>query len=238
VLGSLSELTVSTNTVKMPGGTKTHVKVWMGQGNNEAFLDFVMQVGGLIKRLGYWTAISEADEVFAAAKQALTDAEAALKAARKEESKTRTNANASDAEKADVLERNTAAAKTLDAAKLQVEEAEEECAKAVEKPFEFYGSNLSQSEQSSLEKIITKLTPPLTLPTPISSERSMKKPEARPDRHSTIACRCICSPSLSSMPRSCRSSTFSAVSRSLRGSRFVSFTTASTFSMTQLSGFP
>jgi hypothetical protein len=35
----------------------------MGQGNNEAFLNFVMQVGGLIKRLGYWTAISEADEV-------------------------------------------------------------------------------------------------------------------------------------------------------------------------------
>jgi hypothetical protein len=71
VLGSLSESKVSTNTVKMPGGTKTHVKVWTGQGNNEAFLDFVMQVGGSIKRLGYWTAIVEAVEVFAAAKQAL-----------------------------------------------------------------------------------------------------------------------------------------------------------------------
>jgi hypothetical protein len=81
VMGSLSELTVSTNTVKMPGGTKTHVKVWTGQGNNEAFLDFVMQVEGLIKRLGYWTAIDEAGDAFAAAKQALTDAEAALKAA-------------------------------------------------------------------------------------------------------------------------------------------------------------
>ena len=81
VLGSLSESTVSTNTVKMPGDTRTHVKVWTGQGNNEAFLDFVMQVGGLIKHLGHWTAIVEADEAFTAAKQALTDAEAALKAA-------------------------------------------------------------------------------------------------------------------------------------------------------------
>jgi hypothetical protein len=92
VLGSLSESAVSTNTVKMPGGTKTpHVKVWSGQGNNnEAFLNFVMQVRGSIKCLGYWMAIVEADEVFAAAKQALTDAEAALKATRKEESKTRT----------------------------------------------------------------------------------------------------------------------------------------------------
>ena len=31
VQGSLSESTVSTNTVKMPGGTKTHVKVWSGR---------------------------------------------------------------------------------------------------------------------------------------------------------------------------------------------------------------
>ena len=52
-VGSLSETTVSTNTVKMPGGTKTHVKVWSGHGNNEALLDFAQQVGGLIKRLGY-----------------------------------------------------------------------------------------------------------------------------------------------------------------------------------------
>jgi hypothetical protein len=44
------------------------------------------------------------------------------------------------------LEKKTAVAKALDAAKLQVEEAKEERAKAVEKPFEFYGSNLSQSD--------------------------------------------------------------------------------------------
>jgi hypothetical protein len=49
VQGSLSEATVSTNIVKMPGGTKTHVKVWSGHGNNEALLDFAQQLGGLIK---------------------------------------------------------------------------------------------------------------------------------------------------------------------------------------------
>jgi hypothetical protein len=56
------------------------------------------------------------------------------------------------------LEKKTAAAKALNAAKLQVEEAEEERDKAIEKTFEFYGSNLSQSKQSSWEKIVTKLT--------------------------------------------------------------------------------
>jgi hypothetical protein len=57
VLASLSESTVSTNTVKIPRGTKTHVKVCGGQGNNEAFLDSVTQVGGLIKHIVYWMAI-------------------------------------------------------------------------------------------------------------------------------------------------------------------------------------
>jgi hypothetical protein len=117
-----------------------------------------MQVRGLIKRLSYWTAIEEADDAFAAAKQALTDADATLKAARKEESKIRSQANASDTKKANALEKKTAAAKVLNAAKLQLEEAEEERAKAVENPFEFYESNLSQGEQSSWDKIVTKLT--------------------------------------------------------------------------------
>ena len=35
-----------------------------------------------------------------------------------------------------------------------IKAAEEERALAVEKPFEFYGSNLSQSEQASWEKIV------------------------------------------------------------------------------------
>ena len=100
VQGSLSKATVSTNIVKMPGGTKTHVKVWNGHGNNEALLDFAQQVGGLIKRLGYWQALDEANDAVTSAKQTLVDASAALKTAKREESKTRNNSSASNAERA------------------------------------------------------------------------------------------------------------------------------------------
>jgi hypothetical protein len=164
VQGSLSETTVSTNIVKMPGGTKTHVKVWSGHGNNKALLDFAQQVGRLIKRLGYWQAVEEADEAVATAKQTLADASAALKTAKREESKTRNNSNASRAEKAEALEKKTAASTAVDATKLELEQAEEDRSKAAEKPFGFYGSNLSLNEQASWEKIVTNLTvdPPHT----------------------------------------------------------------------------
>jgi hypothetical protein len=52
----------------------------------------------------------------------------------------------------------------VDAAKLELEQAEEDRSKAAKEPFEFYGTNLSQSEQASWEKIVTSL------------ERSVKKP--------------------------------------------------------------
>jgi hypothetical protein len=48
VQDSLVESTVSTNTVKMPGGTKTHIRVWGGVGPNEVLLDYAQQMGGLI----------------------------------------------------------------------------------------------------------------------------------------------------------------------------------------------
>jgi hypothetical protein len=158
VQGSLSKATVSTNIVKMPGGTKTHVKVWNGHGNNEALLDFAQQVGGLIKRLGYWQALDEANEAVTSAKQTFVDASAALKTAKREESKTRNNSSANNAERAEALEKKTAASTAVDAAKLELEQAEEDRSKAAEQPFEFYGSNLSQSEQASWEKIVTNLT--------------------------------------------------------------------------------
>jgi hypothetical protein len=151
VQASLSE-------VKMLGGTKTQVKVWSGHGNSEALLDFAQQVGGRIKRLGYWQAVEEADEAVTSAKQTLVDASAALKTAKREESKTRNNSNASNAEKAEAFEKKTAVSTAVDAAKLELEQAEQDHSKAAEKPFEFYGSNLSQSEQASWEKIVTNLT--------------------------------------------------------------------------------
>jgi hypothetical protein len=73
----------------------------------------------------------------ATAKQALVDALSALKATKREESKTRNNASARDAKKAEALEKKTAASMVVDAAKLELEQAEEDRSKAAEKPFEF-----------------------------------------------------------------------------------------------------
>jgi hypothetical protein len=134
------------------------------------------------------------------------------------------------------LEKKTAAAKALNAAKLQVEEAKEERAKAVEKPFKFYGSNLSESVQSSWEKIITKLT----IDAPHTDIFGKKREEAGGKTKQTF---------YDCMQMHLQSrSVFNAAElqkfyvlcglKSLRGSLFVSFTTASTFSMKQSSGFP
>ncbi len=50
------------------------------------------------------------------------------------------------------VERVTKASADIKKAMTLVEAAKDECALAIEKPFEFYGSNLSQSKQASWEK--------------------------------------------------------------------------------------
>ena len=52
----------------------------------------------------------------------------------------------------------TKASADVEEAMTLVEAAEEKRALAHEKPFEFYGSNLSQSKQASWEKIMKQLT--------------------------------------------------------------------------------
>jgi hypothetical protein len=158
-----------------------------------------------------------------------------LKAAKREESNTRNNASARDAEKAEALDKKTAASTAVDAAKLELEQAEEDRSKAAEKPFEIYGSNLSQNKQASWEKIVTNLT--IDAPHTDIFEKKHEEAGGKTKETSTIACRCTCSPGLSSMPRSCRNSTFCAVLRSLQGSPYISSTTTSTFSMTPSNGF-
>jgi hypothetical protein len=37
VYKTLSDSTATTNSIKMPGGNKTTIKVWDGHGNNESF---------------------------------------------------------------------------------------------------------------------------------------------------------------------------------------------------------
>ena len=55
-------------------------------------------------------------------------------------------------------ERVTKASADVEKAMTLVKAAKEECAFAIEKPFEFYGSNLSQSKQASCKKIVKQLT--------------------------------------------------------------------------------
>ena len=57
-----SDVSDVTNSICLPGKTKTYLKVWNGKGSNESFLDFVMTSLGLIKRLGYWKKLEEADD--------------------------------------------------------------------------------------------------------------------------------------------------------------------------------
>ena len=83
VADTLSEQTVTSNTVKLPGGTKTSIQVWAGRGNNESFLDFVISTCGLVKRLGLWKELDEADGLLEEAKAALKTAERNLKSATK-----------------------------------------------------------------------------------------------------------------------------------------------------------
>ena len=69
VYETLSNLTATTNSIKMPGENKTTIKVWYGHGNNESFIDFVMQSGTLIKHLNYWGNLDKVDETFKEAKE-------------------------------------------------------------------------------------------------------------------------------------------------------------------------
>jgi hypothetical protein len=49
-----------TNSIQLPGKTKTYLKTWNGRGSNEPFLDFVIMSLGLIKHLGHWKKLEEA----------------------------------------------------------------------------------------------------------------------------------------------------------------------------------
>ncbi len=55
----------------MPGGNKTTIKVWDSHGNNESFIDFVMQSRALIKRLNYWDDLDKAEETLKEAKESV-----------------------------------------------------------------------------------------------------------------------------------------------------------------------
>ena len=159
ITDSLTETTTTYNTVKLPGGTKTTVRVWDGKGNNEAFLDFVIASHGLMNRCGHWKDLEDTETALCNAQEALKKAETALEAAAKEEAKWKKKDTPNAADKlARSTEKKAAAAKAVADAESLVEDAQKKFAAAAEKPFEFYGSNLSQGEQTSWDKIVKQLT--------------------------------------------------------------------------------
>ena len=78
VYKTLSDSTSTNNSIKMPGGNKTTIKVWDSCGNNESFIDFVMQSGALIKWLNYWDDLDKAEETLKEAKESVIKARDAL----------------------------------------------------------------------------------------------------------------------------------------------------------------
>jgi hypothetical protein len=74
-----SEVSNVTNSIQLPGKTKTYLKVWNGRGSNEFFLESVITSLGLIKRLGYWKNLKEAVATVLEAEESYQDTKTAYK---------------------------------------------------------------------------------------------------------------------------------------------------------------
>ena len=112
-----------------------------------------MQSGALIKRLNYWDDLDKAEETIKEAKESVKKARDALQSATAKDTKLKKTQGATESQLKSLAERVTKASADVEKAMTLVEAAKEERALAIEKPFEFYGSNLSQSEQASWEKL-------------------------------------------------------------------------------------
>ena len=155
-----------TNSIKVPGGTRTHLKVYDGNGGRELLVRFVAQSYGLMKRKGLMTEAEEADEALQEATAAKKKAKAEVKACKAEEAKllekqpkdSDVGDGTVNAQLTAVREKLSASQKRLDACKKQVEEAEESRDESAKALFDFFGSNVSQSEQTIWEKIVKEQT--------------------------------------------------------------------------------
>ncbi len=98
VYETLSDSTSTTNSIKMPGGNKTTIKVWDGHGINESFIDFVMQSGAFIKRLNYWDDLDKAEEAIKEAKESVKKARDALQSATAKDTKLKKTQGATESQ--------------------------------------------------------------------------------------------------------------------------------------------
>ena len=234
VYETLSDSTSTTNSIKMPGGNKTTIKVWDGRGNNESFIDFVMQSGALIKRLNYWDDLDKAEEAIKEAKESVKKARDALQSATAKDTKLKKTQGTTESQLKSSAERVTKASADVEKATTLVEAAEEERALAVEKPFEFYGSNLSQSEQASWEKIVKQLT--LDAPHKDICGKKHKEAGGKSKCIFLIVYRCTCRQGLHSMLQSCRDFMYSVDLRSPPRSTCASSVSTCKYLMMSLSG--
>ena len=210
------------------------IKVWDSHGNNESFIDFVMQSGALIKRLNYWDDLDKAEEAIKEAKESVKKARDALQSATAKDTKLKKTQGATESQLKSSAERVTKASADVEKAMTLVEAAEEERALAVEKPFEFYGSNLSQSEQASWEKIVKQLT--LDAPHKDICGKKHKEAGGKSKCIFLIVYRCTCRQGLHSMLQSCRDFMYSVDLRSPPRSTCASSVSACKYLMTSLSG--
>jgi hypothetical protein len=159
-----SDVSDVTNSISLPGKTKTYLKVWNAKGSNESFLDFVMTSLGLIKRLGYWKKLEEADEAVLESEESVKESKTAYKHAKERVQQGTTSDDEEadeDAQQANLVllaNREDVQQAMYQVAQAELETAQESRNDIAEKPFDFYGSNLSTTEQTSWGKIVTGFT--------------------------------------------------------------------------------
>ena len=83
--------------------------MWDGHGNNESFIDFVMQSGALIKRLNYWDDLDKAEEAIKEAKESVKKARDALQSATAKDTKLKKTQSATESQLKSLAERMTKA---------------------------------------------------------------------------------------------------------------------------------
>ena len=155
-----------TNSIKVPGGTRTYLKVWSGDGTKEQLVQFIATSYGLMKRKNLLDALEDADKALEDATTAKKKAKAEVKVYKQEEAKLVAKKPEDEdvvdgtvnAQLSAVREKLSASQKQLDLCKKQLEEAEETRDASAQALFDFFGSNLSQSELAIWNKIAKEQT--------------------------------------------------------------------------------
>jgi hypothetical protein len=127
------------------------------RGSNESFLDFVVTSLGLIKCLGHWKKLEEADDSVLEAEESVKESKTAYKDAKEKVQQADADEEQQQSNLA-LLADHDDAKQAYQAAQAELKTAQESRNDVAEKPFDFYRSNLSTTEQTSWSKIVTGFT--------------------------------------------------------------------------------